>query len=165
MNPSQICPVPYNQRPLNEYKNLKEAFNFKWIFDESSTFFKHIIKLLLVNYLLSYGVLISTYIQSNNPLETFAKISIWPLLILTIYLLRRYLACNYILNRLMSSSITYEESGWYDGQTWIKSKEMLLQDRLIGTYELLPKVKKIKISLIIFTLILGTNSYIIYAST
>ena len=56
MNPSQICPVPYNQRPLNEYKNLKEAFNFKWIFDESSTFFKHIIKLLLVNYLLSYGV-------------------------------------------------------------------------------------------------------------
>ena len=33
----------------------------------------------------------------------------------------------------MEATVPYEESGWYDGQIWIKPPEILLQDRLIGT--------------------------------
>jgi hypothetical protein len=60
----------------------------------------------------------------------------------------------------MLSVITYEESGWYDGQTWIKSKEMLVQDRLIGTYELLPKIEKLKSIVISLFILSGINSFI-----
>ena len=77
-----------------------------------------------------------------------------------IYMIQSYLACKYIYDRLMLSVITYEESGWYDGQTWIKSKEMLVQDRLIGTYELLPKIEKLKSIVISLFILSGINSFI-----
>ena len=30
----------------------------------------------------------------------------------------------------MEATVPYEESGWYDGQVWIKPPEILIQDRL-----------------------------------
>jgi hypothetical protein len=47
----------------------------------------------------------------------------------------------------MNATVTYEESGWYDGQTWIKTNEVLIQDRLIGVYEVLPILKKLQLVL------------------
>ena len=63
--------------------------------------------------------------------------------------LRLYLAWLYIYDRLMNASVTYEESGWYDGQTWIKTNEVLIQDRLIGVYEVLPILEKLQVVLAI----------------
>ena len=34
-----------------------------------------------------------------------------------------------------------------DGQTWIKTNEVLIQDRLIGVYEVLPILKKLQLVL------------------
>ena len=64
----------------------------------------------------------------------------------------------YIYNRLMNATITYEESGWYDGQTWIKTNMVLQQDRLVGTYEVLPLINRLRLIILVFTvsiLILG----------
>ena len=44
----------------------------------------------------------------------------------------------------MEATVPYEESGWYDGQVWIKPPEILLQDRLIGTYEIYPGLKRLE---------------------
>ena len=68
-------------------------------------------------------------------------------LIFTIWILRLYLAWLYVYDRLMNATVTYEESGWYDGQTWIKTNEVLIQDRLIGVYEVLPILKKLQLVL------------------
>jgi hypothetical protein len=40
--------------------------------------------------------------------------------------------------------IFYEESGWYDGQTWTKPAEVLQRDRLIVTYEIQPLLVRLK---------------------
>ena len=41
MNDSEyICPVPKDQRPLNEYKKLKESNNFLWCIQDKSTYLK-----------------------------------------------------------------------------------------------------------------------------
>ena len=48
----------------------------------------------------------------------------------------------------MEATVPYEESGWYDGQIWIKPPEILLQDRLIGTYELYPGLLRLQFTLI-----------------
>ena len=63
-----------------------------------------------------------------------------------------YLAWKYVYQRLMNSTITYEESGWYDGQTWVKTNEILLQDKLVGTYEVLPIIDRLRIVILINTI-------------
>jgi hypothetical protein len=47
----------------------------------------------------------------------------------------------------MEATVPYEESGWYDGQVWIKPPEILLQDRLVGTYEIYPGIIRLQITL------------------
>jgi len=47
----------------------------------------------------------------------------------------------------MEATVPYEESGWYDGQIWIKPPEILLQDRLIGTYEIYPGLLRLQYTL------------------
>ena len=54
----------------------------------------------------------------------------------------------------MEATVPYEESGWYDGQVWIKPPEVLLQDRLIGTYEVYPGILRLQFTLVFFFSIL-----------
>jgi hypothetical protein len=44
---------------------------------------------------------------------------------------------SYVGDRLLSAVIPYEESGWYDGQMWVKPPEILARDRLLGSYKVL----------------------------
>jgi len=161
MTQIQICPVPYNQRPSNEYLNLKNSFNFSWIFQDSKGFLESLVKPVLFIYLISYTIVLNIHSRDNQITpKLIAELFISTSFFLMIYMIQSYLACKYIYDRLMLSVITYEESGWYDGQTWIKSKEILVQDRLIGTYELRPKLEKLKIIIISLCILLGINSSI-----
>ncbi|KAF9617701.1 hypothetical protein IFM89_038201 [Coptis chinensis] len=47
-----------------------------------------------------------------------------------------YLGWAYVGNRLLSATVEYEETGWYDGQVWIKSAQVLARDRLLGSYSI-----------------------------
>ena len=38
-------------------------------------------------------------------------------------------------DRLLSAAVEYEETGWYDGQLFVKPPEVLARDRLLGSYE------------------------------
>lgn len=155
----QMCPVPYNQRPSNEYNNIKNSFKFSWTFQSLTDFCISLTKIIVINYTISYVILVNipnhaTLIISRLIAELFLITSLLSIM----YLLQSYLAYMYIYDRLMKSVITYEESGWYDGQIWIKSKEILVQDRLIGTYELQPKITRLKTVLYSFVIILGVST-------
>lgn len=80
--------------------------------------------------------------------------------ILTIVFLRVYLGWNYVYQRLIQATIAYEESGWYDGQIWVKTTEALIQDRLIGKYELLPILTKLKTITLVFMFLTILEVYI-----
>jgi len=59
----------------------------------------------------------------------------------------------------MEATVPYEESGWYDGQIWIKPPEILLQDRLIGTYEIYPCLQRLQKTVVfLFILLLAAVS-------
>jgi hypothetical protein len=146
----QICPVPYSQRPSNEYNCIKNSFKFSWIFQNSRDFFSSLMKPVIINYVISYGIVFNIYNKETLitlTLKFLSELFLGTSLLSVMYLLQSYLACIYVYDRLMTSTISYEESGWYDGQTWIKSKEILLQDRLIGKYELEPKIRRLKMVL------------------
>ena len=49
--------------------------------------------------------------------------------------------------RLLSAAIEYEETGWYDGQIFLKPPEILARDRLLGTYEVKPIIAKLQLVL------------------
>lgn len=70
-------------------------------------------------------------------------------------LIRLYLGWSYVVKRLMSATVFYEESGWYDGQIWVKPSEILLKDRFIGLYEVFPLLNKIKNTLSFLSLMIS----------
>lgn len=85
------------------------------------------------------------FLDSN---QSFVKLLIVSSIINSFFvlfiILRLFLGWNYIKQRLNDSTIFYEESSWYDGRVWTKSKSILFQEKLIYIYQVLPTINKIK---------------------
>nr|YP_010619103.1 hypothetical protein PNW47_pgp079 [Pterosiphonia complanata]WAX03116.1 hypothetical protein [Pterosiphonia complanata] len=139
------CPVPFDQQPLNEYFLLKESFLFSWSVSHKNTFISGLFVLFIVLFFL-FAIFISIFISVSN----FSKFLLLNLLFSNLFIfvlfIRLYLGWSYVVKRLMSSTVFYEESGWYDGQVWIKTSDYLIQDRLVGIYQVMPCIVRIKYS-------------------
>jgi hypothetical protein len=159
MNLSEkTCPVPFEQRPLNEYLTLKDSIFFFWTMEPTLPYIKQIIFFSVGVYTITEGLVISS--AELNFIPRVVYTIFFGTTILFFFFLRSYLAWLYIHKRLIDATISYEESGWYDCQIWIKSPEILIQDTLIAQYELLPVINRLKKTLI--TLVFIILSSIIY---
>lgn len=154
------CPVPFDQQPLNEYFSLKKSFFFSWSTLVVMKYLQKIFTLFCFLFIILIPF-ITIIIPLNSWKLIFLDISIVNLFLLLVFT-RLYLVWSYIFKRLISATVFYEESGWYDGQIWIKSIEALTKDRLIGLYEVLPFVLRIKYSLLIFIALFIINNIINY---
>ena len=56
---------------------------------------------------------------------------------------RLYLGWIHIFKRLTSEKVEYEESGWYDGQVWIKPLVLKEKESLIASIEVKPILKNL----------------------
>ena len=140
------CPVPPEQRPLNEYNSLKEGCLFRWATLELRPYLVRLAVLWSLAGLFCAPVSASSLVLKHAPgkflLATAAGASFW----LGLLLVRLYLGWSYVCDRLLSESVIYEETGWYDGQSWTKTAEELAQDRLVGTYQVQPILKRLRYS-------------------
>ena len=148
MNESQ-CPVPLEQQPTNEFIELSKSVIFSWPKTKKSliiVLFKFWIGTFILFLVISSGsIYFKKSILKYILLSFFSSLSI-PFLIS----LRLYLGWNHVFKRLNSESVEYEESGWYDGQVWIKPLVLKERESLIASNE----VKPILINLIqIFSII------------
>nr|YP_009394359.1 hypothetical protein [Leptosiphonia brodiei]ARW62921.1 hypothetical protein [Leptosiphonia brodiei] len=153
------CPVPFEQQPLNEYLSLKRSWLFAWSISSNKFFIFGLSCLFFIfgpfiSFLAKFLVPMSMYDFYHNFLLNLLIGDI----IAFLFLLRIYLGWSYILKRLLSATIFYEESGWYDGQIWVKNSDYLMQDRLIGLYQVMPFITRIKYACV-FTV---TNSIFLY---
>tara|TARA_B100000700_G_scaffold109838_1_gene123778 strand:+ start:1099 stop:1602 length:504 start_codon:yes stop_codon:yes gene_type:complete len=153
-----ICPVPLNQRPLNEFKNITNSWIISWPLLSKNQFYLRLtlswILILPINLLIAYG---SDYLRNNIIYFTIVSLTgslISPLILL----LRQYLSWKYILNRLNSENIEYEESGWYDGQIWEKPIDWRSKDLLIAQHQVKPILNHIGKVLILTLLIISIIS-------
>ena len=137
------CPVPKDQRPINEYMKLLQSDFFNWPVLTESLFKRKIIKLFFLfftlalpfsNLFINFNKSIIKLLLVNSAVSSFLVIFI---------ILRLLLGWNYIKQRLDDSKVFYEESSWYDGRIWTKSKSILFQEKLIHIYQVLPIIKKI----------------------
>ena len=148
MNESK-CPVPLEQQPTNEFIELSKSVIFSWPKTKKSliiVLFKFWIGTFILFLVISSGsIYFKKSILKYILLSFFSSLSI-PFLIS----LRLYLGWNHVFKRLNSESVEYEESGWYDGQVWIKPLVLKERESLIASNE----VKPILINLIqIFSII------------
>jgi len=97
--------------------------------------------------LLAGPIAYQTFDPLDQPVEFFLSASTGSLLVVAVASLRIYLGWKYVADRLMTATLEYEETGWYDGQFFVKPPEILARDRLLGTYEVRPVIKRLKTTL------------------
>ena len=148
------CPVPKYQRPLSEYNDLKDSLTFAWSQTELYSFSKTLLVFFICLVFLTSIIVTNNYDWEKNKATSLLQIIVSALGIFTLWLLRLYLGWEYIYKRLMNATVTYEESGWYDGQTWVKTNEVLIQDRLIGIYEVLPVINRLRTVMLTSTVVI-----------
>nr|WCH56343.1 hypothetical protein [Hypnea sp.] len=161
-SPKKICPVPFDQQPLNEYLALKRSCFFAWSvlpFDQYISTICFIFILCL--FFISPVIWIISY-NKNNLLHIFLYNILGITIIYILIFIRLYLGWSYVTKRLVSATVFYEESGWYDGQIWIKTADSLTKDRLIGLYEINPYIKRIKYSLLLLICVFLVESITLY---
>ncbi len=152
-----VCPVPDEQRPINEFNSISNSFIISWPLLDKSIYFKK----LIYSWLLILPIILtisggSIYLRNNTYMLII--ISSTGSLILPISLLiRQWLSWKYIFKRLKSINIEYEESGWYDGQIWQKPIEWRTKDLLIAHHEVQPILTDVEelIHLSVFLLLIG----------
>ena len=136
------CPVPREQQPTNEFIELSKSIIFSWPKTKKSLILV-LIKFWVVAFILflvisSGSIYFKTSTLKYILLSLFSSLSI-PLLIS----LRLFIGWNHVFQRLNSERVEYEESGWYDGQVWIKPLVLKEKESLIATNEVKPILKNI----------------------
>lgn len=141
---ASACPVPSEQQPINEYKHLSESCFFHWGTLDLTSYLAKIAWIWGIGWLIAGPVAAASFSPAKYPVKFFLSGAAGTSLLLGLALLRLYLGWHYVRDRLSSSTISYEESGWYDGQTWTKTPEVLAKDRLIVTYQVQPVLQRLK---------------------
>ena len=148
------CPVPKEQQPTNEYIELSNSMVFS--LPKSNKKYTFVLITIWAIFFLLFLIISSgsVYFRENNLkyilISFFSSLSA-PLLIS----IRLLLGWNHIYKRLISEKVEYEESGWYDGQIWIKPIQLKEKESLIASLEVKPILTIVsQITSIIFSLIL-----------
>ena len=136
------CPVPRDQQPINEYIELSKSVIFSWPKSKKSLIIaltKFWLSTFVLFLIISSGsVYFKTFTLRYILLSFFSSLSV-PLLIS----IRLYLGWNHVFKRLNSEKVEYEESGWYDGQVWIKPLVLKEKESLIASIEVKPILKNL----------------------
>ncbi len=154
MNESK-CPVPEGQQPTNEFIELSKSKIFSWPKSKKS-FCIVLIKSWIITFILfliisSGSIYFKTSIFKYTILSLLSSLSI-PFLIS----MRLFIGWDHVFKRLISEKVEYEESGWYDGKTWLKPLNIKERESLIASKEVKPILNNlIQISSIILVIALS----------
>ncbi|XP_024165317.1 uncharacterized protein ycf36 isoform X2 [Rosa chinensis] len=130
------CPVPLEQQPINEYQNLSTSFPFSWASGDLVEYCSRLIA-TGASFALFVGLPVASFGvfgAQSEPLKQSLYAVSGGFLVVTLAVVRMYLGWAYVGNRLLSATVEYEETGWYDGQIWVKTAEVLARDRLLGSF-------------------------------
>ena len=162
MNESK-CPVPREQQPTNEFIELSKSIIFSWPKTKKSLIIiliKFWIGAFVLFLVISSGsIYFKTSLLKYILLSVFFSLSI-PLLIN----IRLYLGWNHVYKRLTSERVEYEESGWYDGQVWIKPLVLKEKESLIASIEVKPILRNL-IQIFSIFLVLALSGVLLFQYT
>ena len=142
-----LCPVPENQKPINEYIDLKENFFLNWTtFDDKN----YVINFFSV-YLFWFFLIFLLTIDLNLK-ELFSNF-FWSfgisLTLQNIMMFFFFLRWKEMKKRFNQARLFYEESSWFDGQIWEKPFFLIKNDQLIATQKIQPILKRLQKTLLL----------------
>ncbi|GAV59722.1 DUF1230 domain-containing protein [Cephalotus follicularis] len=148
--PETVCPVPKDQQPVNEYQSLSTSFPFSWA---ACDLLEYCSRLAVTgaSFALFFGLPVAWFGAvgpESEPFKPLLTAVSSGLFVVTLAVVRMYLGWSYVGNRLLSATVEYEETGWYDGQIWVKTAEVLARDRLLGSFQVKPVLSRLKYTLI-----------------
>ncbi|OAY79071.1 uncharacterized protein ycf36 isoform X2 [Ananas comosus] len=152
--PETECPVPAEQLPVNEYQALSSSLPFSWAAADLRLYCSRL-ALTGGSFALFVGLPVAAFgtgavaDPQADALRCALGTASAGLLAATLAVLRMYLGWAYVGNRLLSATVEYEETGWYDGQIWVKTPEVLARDRLLGSFSVKPVLNRVKLTLVV----------------
>lgn len=152
-----LCPVPTEQQPTHEYKQLQESWLFNWVTFDRNKYIRKLIWVWVWGWLLAGPITAASFSPQIAPLKFLLWGSIGASVLVLLMLSRLYLGWSYVRDRLCQDKVTYEESGWYDGQVWHKPQEVLMRDHLIVSYQVEPILQRLRrtFMLLVVLMVLG----------
>ena len=150
------CPVPKDQQPTNEFIELSKSKIFSMAKSKRSFLFI-LLKFWLGTFIIFIAISSGSVYFETSTLK-YILLSFFSSLSLPFLLsIRLYLGWNHIFKRLTSEKVEYEESGWYDGQIWLKPINLKVKESLIARLEVKPILKNLiqTLSLIIVIALFG----------
>ncbi|XP_024011576.1 uncharacterized protein LOC18017442 isoform X2 [Eutrema salsugineum] len=115
--PEADCPVPPEQQPINEYQSLSSSFPFSWA---SGDLVEYSSRLFVTGASFAFfvGLPVSWFGSVGpeyEPVKRILAAGSSGIFVVTLAVVRMYLGWAYVGNRLLSATVEYEETGWYDG--------------------------------------------------
>jgi hypothetical protein len=145
----EFCPVPLDQQPIHEYEELKESGFFQIATLETAAYAQKLIWRWLLSLLVTAPISAASFPPQKMPFLFCLGAAGGGGLFVLFAIVRLYLGWSYVADRLQQKTVFYEESGWYDGQTWIKTPSILDRDRLIVSYQIEPIFQRLRLTLAI----------------
>ena len=148
MNPNirifLLCPVPEDQKPINEYIGLKENLLTNWTTLSEKNYQQKIQQLYFSFFFLisvfQFSSFQGIYYLFDWTIQNFFFTTIF-LLMLFLIILSRWVQID---NRFTQARLFYEEASWYDGQIWEKPVALIKNDRLISSQKIRPIQRRIQ---------------------
>ncbi len=133
-----LCPIPDDQKPINEYVEWKNNKFANWTLLPDSSFFKIAKKLTLLIFLVIQSLSFDPYPFFYLPMTILITSLIMLLAILL--LINKW---ENIKQRFIKSRLFYEEASWFDGQIWEKPAYILRNDKLIANQKIQPIIQRL----------------------
>jgi len=139
------CPVPRDQRPASQLAELRDGFVLSWPALGAGPYALRMGGLFGFLYAaVAYPIACGSYDPGTQFAETCVSALVGASGATAAMALNMYNGWSYVRDRLLSATVEYEETGWYDGQVYVKDPEMLARDRLLGTYTARPVVELLR---------------------
>ncbi len=150
-----ICPVPEDQRPLNQYRELQESLFFRWATLPNAAYWQTNLKVWLGCWLITAPIASVSFPPRQHLGEFLFWTSGSALFCFLFPLIRLYLGWRYVGDRLAKATVLYEETGWYDGQIWHKPPADILREKLLFDYQVQPYLQRLRHTLWLTLAIMG----------
>jgi hypothetical protein len=140
----QRCPVPAEQQPINEYQDVSGSWFYGWGSRSLGGYLKPVLLLWLAGWGIAGPMAAASFVPAKSPLPFALSAAMGAMVLPLLALLQLYVGWAHVGGRLRQTTVPYEESGWYDGQLWVKPEEVSNRDRLIVEYQVQPVLRRIR---------------------
>ncbi len=138
------CPVPPEQLPINQYEDMRDSWFYAWGSRNLVGYLKPIVILWALSWVVTGPMVGASYAPGRYPLPFSLLATAAALILPALALMQLYVGWLHVGQRLQQAAVTYEESGWYDGQVWPKPEDILNRDRLIMDYQVKPILQRVR---------------------